>query len=112
MIFKNIEEYNSKKKGRNIFEDVIFDILANKKLNPVVTELFIIGRKLNISVVFITKYYFVVPRNIRLNSKCYSLTKIPIKQELQQIAFNHLSEIDVKDCMDLCKNLLQNHTLF
>ena len=112
IIFKNIEEYNSKKKGRNIFEDVIFDILANKKLNPVVTELFIIGRKLNISVVFITKYYFAVPRNIRLNSKCYFLTKIPNKKELQQIAFNHLAEIDVKDFMNLGKNLLQNHTLF
>ena len=112
MIFKNIEEYNSKKKGRNIFEDVIFDILANKKLNPVVTELFIIGRKLNISVVFITKYYFAVPRNIRLNSKWYFLTKIPNKKELQEIAFNHLAEIDVKDFMNLGKNLLQNHTLF
>ena len=50
-----------------IFDDMIADILNNKKLNPVVTELFIRGRKLNISLVFITQSYFAVPKNIRLN---------------------------------------------
>ena len=51
-----------------VFEDMIADILSNKKVNPVVTELFIRGRKLNISLVFMTQYYFAVPKNIRLNS--------------------------------------------
>ena len=54
-------------------------MLNNKKRNPVVTGLFIRGRKLNISVVFITQSYFTVPKNIRLNSAHYFITKIPNK---------------------------------
>ena len=69
-IYKNIEEYNSNKKRKilTVFADMIVDMLNNKKLNPIVTELFIRGRKLNISLAFITQSYFVVPKNIRLNS--------------------------------------------
>ena len=52
------------------------DMLSNKKLNPVVTELFIRGSKLNISLVFITQYYFAVPKNIRLTQHTYSLLVI------------------------------------
>ena len=63
--------------------------LVIKKLNPIVTELFIRGRKLNISPVFIIQSYFAVPK---IN-----------KQELQQIAFNHSSDIDFKDFMNLYK---------
>ena len=68
-IYKNIEEYNPNKNQKilTVFDDMIADILSNKKLNPVVTELFIRGRKLNISLVFITQSYFAVPKNIRLN---------------------------------------------
>ena len=51
-------------------------MLINKKINPIVTELFIRGRKLNISLVFITQSYFVLPKNIRLNSTHYFVTKI------------------------------------
>ena len=47
---------------------MIADMLSNKKRNPVVTELFIRGRKLNVSLVFITQSYFAVPKNISLNS--------------------------------------------
>ena len=57
MIFiKNIEEYNPNKKRKTsiVFDDMIADMLSNKNRNPVVTELFIRGRKLNISLVFIT----------------------------------------------------------
>ena len=68
---------------------MIADILSNKKLNPIVTELFIIGRKLNVSLVFITQSYFAVPKNVRLNSTQYFFMKIPNKREIQQIAFNH-----------------------
>ena len=58
-IYKNIEEYNPNKKGKilTVFDDMISDILSNKKLSPVVTELFKRGRKLNISLVFITQSY-------------------------------------------------------
>ena len=56
------------------------DTLSNKKLNPVVAELFIRGRQLNVSLVFIT--HFAVPKNIRLHSTDYLIMKIPKKQEL------------------------------
>ena len=56
---------------------MIADMLSNKKLNPIVTELFIRGRKLNISLVFITQSYFAVWKNIRLNSTHYFVMKIP-----------------------------------
>ena len=59
-IFKNIEEDNPNKKRKILidFDDMIADMLSNKKRNPIVTELFIRSRKLNISLVFITQYYF------------------------------------------------------
>ena len=78
-------------------------MLSNKKLNLMVTELFIRGRKLNISLVFITQSYFPVPKRIRLNCMPYFIMKIPNKQELQQIAFNHSLDIDFKDFMNLYK---------
>ena len=66
MIFeKNTEKYNKKRKILFVFDDMISDMLSNKELSPIVTELFIRGRKLNISLVFITQSYFVVPKNIR-----------------------------------------------
>ena len=77
--------------------------LVIKKLNLIVTELFVTGRKLNISLVFITQFYFAVPKYIRLNSTHYFIMTIPNKQELQQIAFNHLSDIDFKDFTNLSK---------
>ena len=79
------------------------DILSNKKINPTVTELFIGARKLNISLDFITKTYFVVPKSIRLNSIHYFVMKIPNKKELQQTASNHLSDIDFQDFLNLYK---------
>ena len=82
---------------------MIADMLSNNKFNPIVTELFIRGRKLNISLVFITQSSFAVPKNIRPNSAHYFVMKIPNKRELQQIAFNHSSDIDFQDFMSLYK---------
>ena len=53
----------------------IADMLSNKKLNPIVTELFIRGRKLNIFLVFITQSYFAVRKNIKLNATHYFVMK-------------------------------------
>ena len=80
-IYKTIEEYNPNKRRKIliVFDDLIADMLINKRLNPVVTELFIRGGKLNISLVFITQSYFVVPKNIRLTSTHYFIMKIPNK---------------------------------
>ena len=69
-------------------------------------------RKLNISLAFIKESYFAMLKNIRLNSLHYSIMKIPNKQELQNIAINHSSDIDFKDFMNLYKNVLQNHIIF
>ena len=82
---------------------MIVDMLSNKNLKQIVTELFIRGRKLNISFIFITKSYFAVPKNIRLNSTHYFFTKNLNKRELQQITLNHSSDIDLKDFMNLFK---------
>ena len=104
-IYKNIEEYNPNKKRKIlfVFDNMIADMLSNKKLNPIVTELFIRGRKLNISLAFITQSYFPVPRNIRPNSTHYSVMKIPNKRELRQMAFNHSPDIDFQNFMNLYK---------
>ena len=100
MIFEKIEEYtpNKKRKILIVFDDMIAYMLGNKKFNPVVTELFITGKKLKISFVFITKSYFSVTNNIKLNSMHHFIMKIPNKRE---IAFNHSSDIDFKEVINI-----------
>ena len=104
-VYKNIEDFNSGKKRKIIivFDGMIADMINNKKLNPIVTELFIRGRKLNISIVFITQSYFKVPKYVRLNSVHCFIMKIPNKRERQQIALNHSSDIDFKDFIKIYK---------
>ena len=104
-VYESIEEYNSNKKRKIliVFDDTIAGMISNKKLNLIVTEIFIRGRKLNICFVFITQSYFAMPKGIRLHSTYYFIMKIPNKQELQQIAFNHSSNIDFKNFMNLYK---------
>ena len=77
--------------------------LIIKILNTIVTELFIRGRKLSISLLFITQSYFAVSENIKLNSTHYFIMEIPIKRELQRTAVNHSSDIDFKGFMNLYK---------
>ena len=98
-VYKNIDEYNPDKENKKliVFHDMIADMIHNKKLNSVVTELFIRGRKLNISLVFITQSYFKVPKDGRLITSHFLISKIPNKRELQQIAINHSSDINTKD---------------
>ena len=97
-VYKNIEVYNLNKKRKVliVFDDMIADMINDKKLNLIVIELFIRGRKLNISTVFITQSYFKVPKDVRLNSTHF-IIKITHKRELQQIALNHSSDIDLQD---------------
>ena len=94
-IYQNIEDYkpNKKQKILIVFNNMIADMLINKKLNPI-TELFIRGRNLNISLVFIKQSYFSGSKAIRLNSTHYFIMKTPNKRELQQTTFNHSSDID------------------
>ena len=104
-VYKNTEDYNlgRERKILIVFDDMIADMINNKKLNPIVTELYIRGRKLNISIVFITQSYFKVPKDVRLNSTHFFIMKILNKRELQQIALNHSSDIDFKDFMKIYK---------
>ena len=80
---------------KNIFDDVIADML--------ITKLLARRRKISISLVFITQSNISVPKNIRLNSRHYFIMKVPNKQELQPIAIDHLSGIDFKDFMNFFK---------
>ena len=102
-VYKNIEDYNpiKKRKVLIVFDDMIADMINNNKLNPIVTELIIRGRKRNISIAFITQSYFKVPKDFRLNSTHSFIMKIPNKRELQKIALNHSSDIDFKDFMKI-----------
>ena len=98
------KDYNPIKKRKILIVfDMIADMISNNKLNPIVTELFIRCRKLNISIVFITQSYCKVPKDVRLNSTHFFIMKIPNKRELQQIALNHSSDIDFKDFMNIYK---------
>ena len=85
------------------FDDMIADMINNKKLKSIVTELFIRGGKLNISLVFITQSYFKVPKDVRLNTTHFFVMTIINKRELQQIAVSHLSGIDFKDFIKIYK---------
>ena len=104
-VYKNIDEYNPDKENKIliVFDDMIADMIHNKKLNSIVTELFIRGRKLNISIVFIMQSYFKVPKNARLNTTHFLIMKISNKKELQQITINHSSDIDFKDFVKIYK---------
>ena len=75
---------------------------ANKTLSSIVTELFLRGRKVNMSLVLISQSYFKVPKNIRLNATHF-IMKILNKIELQQITSNHSSDIDFKHFVKLYK---------
>ena len=104
-VYKNINENNADKECKIliVFDNMIPDMINIKKLNSIVTDLFIRGRKLNISLVFITQSYFKVPKDVRLNSTHFFIMKIPNKRELQQIALNHSSDISTKDFINIYK---------
>ena len=98
-VYKNINYYNPDKENKIliVFDDMIADMIHNKKLDSIVTELFVRGRKLNISLGFITQSYFKVPKDVRLNTNHFFISKILNKTELQQIAINYSSDINTKD---------------
>ena len=98
-VYKNINYCNPNIENKIliIFDDMFADMTHNKKLDSIVTELFIRGRKPNIYLVFINQSYFKVPKHVRLNTSHFFIAKILNKIELQQIAINHLSDISTKD---------------
>ena len=76
---------------------MIAGMINNKKLNSIITELFIRGRKSNISLIFITQSYFKVSKDVRLNTTHIFIMKIPNKRILHQIATNYSLNINTKD---------------
>ena len=102
-VYENIHDYNPNRRRKIliVFDDMIPDILTNKKFQTIVRELFIRCRKLNISLVFISQSYFSVSKDVRLNSTHYLIMKINNKRELQNIAINHSADIDYKDFMKI-----------
>ena len=86
-----------------MFDDIIADVESFEIVSPIVSQLFLRGGKLNISLVFISQSYFKVPKTIRLNLTHYFIMKIPNKRNLQKIVSNHSSDIDFKESMRLYK---------
>ena len=91
-VYQNTDDYNPSRKRKIllVFDDMITDIMRNKKIQVVIKELFIRCRKLNISLVLITQSYFSIPKDVRLNSTHYLIMKINNRKELQNISINHL----------------------
>ena len=113
-VYKNINYYNPDRENKIliVFDDMIADTIQNKKLNSKVTELFIRGRKLNISLVFITQSYFKVAKDDRLNTTHFFITKILSKRELQQIAIDIHQILRLKILLISIENVLLIGILF
>ena len=113
-VHKNMNYYNPDKENKILlmFDDMITDVINNKKLDSIVTELFIRGRKLKISV-FITQSYFKVPKDIRINTTHFFITKVPNKRELQEIAINHSSNVTTKDFINIYRKcIVESYSFF
>ena len=104
--YDNINDYNPKRKRKIlvVFDDMIPDIMTNKKFQSIIKELIIRCRKLDIYLVFITQSYCSVPKEVRLNSTNYLIMKIHNRRELQNIAINHSSDIDYNDVLKIYRN--------
>ena len=113
-VYENIDDYNPDKENKIliVFDDMISDMIHNKKLKSIVTKLFIRGRKLSISLAFITQSYFKVSKDVRLNTSHFFIAKIQNKRELQQIVINHSSDINTKDFVNIYRKCKMNHILF
>ena len=98
-IYHDINDYNKKRKRKIliVIDDMISQVMSNKKAQQVLKELFIRCRKLNISHCFLIQSYFSVPKDVKLNCTHYVIFKLNNKRELQNIAINHSADIDYKD---------------
>ena len=98
-VYEDIDNYNPKsdKKVLIVFDDMIADTMTNKKFQAIIKELFIRYIKLNVSLVFITKSYISVPKDVRLNTTHYFIMKINNRIELKNIVTDHSADIDYQD---------------
>ena len=105
-VYNDIDDYNPRRKRKIliVFDDMIADIMTNKKFQAIIKDLFSRCRKLNMPLVFISQSYFSVPKEVRLNSTHCLIMKIHNKRELQQIAINHSADIDYRDFLSIYRN--------
>ena len=113
-IYENINNYNPNRKRKIliVFDDMIADIMTNKKFQSIIKELFIRCRKLNISLVFITQSYFSVPKDVRLNSTHSLIMRNNNRIELQNIVLNHSVDIDYNNLRGFIENAQEIRILF
>ena len=102
-VYKNTNYYNPDKENKIliVFDNMIADMINNKKLNSIVTELLIRGRKLNIFLAFITQSFFKVLKDVKLNTTHFFIANVSNKRELREIAINHSSDITTKDFINI-----------
>ena len=95
-VYANTDLYNPNRRRKILiaFDDMIADIMTNKKFQSIIKELFIRCKKINISLVFVTQSHFSVSKDVRLNSRHYFIRKINNKREQQNITINHSADID------------------
>ena len=112
-VYEKSHDYNSNSRRKILiaFDDMIADIMTNKRFQTIIKELFIRCSKLNISLVFITQSYFSVPKDVRLNTTHF-IMKINNKRELQNIAINHSADIDYQDFKKITENVQKNLLIF
>ena len=113
-VYEKIDYYNPKRdrKVLVVFDDMIADIMTNKKFQVIIKELLIRCRKLNFLLVFIAQSYFSVPKDVRLNSRHYLIMKINNKRELQNITINYSADIDYKDFLKICRECTRDLLIF
>ena len=113
-VYQNIDDYNPSRKRKIliVFDDMIADIMSNKKFKAMIKELFIRCRKLNISFVFITQSYFSVAKDVTLNSTHYLIVKMNSRKQLQNIAVNHSADIDYKDFVKIYRECIRKPSSF
>ena len=111
-VYENIDDYNPNRQRKNliVFDEMIANIMSNKKFQPIIKELVIRCRKLNFLLVFITQSYFSVPKDVRLNSTHYLIMKINKRKELQNIA-KTFADIGYKDFVKIYRECTTDTTL-
>ena len=102
----DINDYNPKRKMKIliVFDDMISHVMSDKKAQSALKKLFIRCRKLNISLCFLTQYYFFIPKDVRSNCTHYMIFKVNTNRELQSIAINHSADIDNNEFQKIYRN--------
>ena len=108
-VYQNIHHYSPSRKRKILIvsDDMVADIMGNKKFKAIIKELFSRCRKLNISLAFITQSYFSVSKDVRLNSMHYLIMKISNRKELQSIAINHYADVDYNDVVRIYRECIK-----